>query len=153
MSRLALVALALAACGTTPDDGDDDGIDVDAGLEDADAQPDAISCLGTCPLPDAGDGGAGLPINAACEPTLDQCAPGLACRIRDAHDGICRAAGTMLEGQVCTSADQCGAALACIPDSPGVSRCFLICDVAAPARCASSQRCAPFWGDDTGVCI
>ena len=159
MTRLGILALALAACGQT-DLSDDDSVDappvtcdgaceLDA-AQDGDAGDGGV-CFGTCPAVDAA--GGTLPINAACEPLLDQCAPGLTCRIRDAHDGICRTAGALLEGQVCTSVDQCGPNLACLSAGAGVLRCFLVCDVGAPAlRCTSSQTCIRYWGDDTGVC-
>lgn len=162
--RIALALALLAACGA--DDVDliapdargcvcDGGPSLcprnactpgDAGV---DAEPDALTCLGTCEV----DAGGDLPVNAPCEPTRDECAAGLTCRIRDAHDGICRPVGQLAEGTACTAADQCGANMACVPTTPGMMRCMVVCDVAAPAaRCGAAGTCAPFWGDDTGVC-
>jgi hypothetical protein len=162
--KRALLALALAACGTADDIDFVDappGCVCDAGTSlcprnactgddaGADAPPDAVTCLGTCSV----DAGGTLPVNAPCEPTLDECMAGLTCRIRAAHDGICRATGALAEGAACTSVDQCGSNMACLPTTPGMMSCMVVCDVAAPAvRCDAGQTCTVFWGADTGVC-
>lgn len=150
-ARLAIAALALVAgcAGPAPEPGPDGGADAGADAADGGA------CADQCLPPDAGDAGAGLPINAACEPTLDECAPGLTCRIASAHVGTCRPIGTLAAGAICTASDQCGAAQACLPaEAPNRLRCQVVCAIARPLeRCQAGETCAPQWGADTGVCI
>lgn len=148
--RIAIVCLA-ACADPAPEPGPDGGGGGDAGADAADGG----ACADQCLPPDAGDAGAGLPINAACEPTLDECAPGLTCRIASAHVGTCRPIGTLAAGAICTASDQCGAAQACLPaEAPNRLRCQVVCAVARPLeRCQAGATCAPQWGADTGVCI
>lgn len=151
MRRLAIAAAWLIGCADPSPEPVPDGR-ADAA---ADAGADGGACADQCLPPDAGDAGAGLPINAACEPTLDECASGLTCRLASAHVGRCRPVGTLAPGALCTASDQCGAAQGCLPaEQPNRLRCQVVCAVARPLeRCQLGETCAPQWGADTGVCI
>lgn len=95
----------------------------------------------------------GLPLDAVCVPTRDDCAAGLTCRMLAAHDGRCRPVGTWPAGAICTSTSECGAAMICAQAADGRNRCETICDVYDPSRCTGGLVCRPYVGDDVGVCV
>lgn len=130
--KIALIALALSACGA-PTTGDD--IDATA------PGPDAAA-LDAAP-PDAD----GLPRSAQCDPLADECATGLTCRIRpDPVMGSCEPIGPEPAGGDCTSGfsgddSVCGADMGCRAAGVGAI-CAVLCSPADPgARCSPSQTC------------
>ena len=115
----------------------------------------------------------GLPLDATCVPILEQCATGLTCRVRGAHDGRCEQVGPVPAGAICSGEDECGANMICMQlgwaQKPGAwkhstrgvwykggtdtARCAVVCDVWNPYdRCQPGQRCTVFVGDDLGIC-
>lgn len=147
MFRITILLSLVAGCAPVDELGPEppDGAQVDP---DAAAAADGPACASGCEV----DASGWLPVNAACEPNLDQCAVGLTCRIRAAHDGLCRPVGPLAEGDVCTSVDECGANMACITARPGTLRCQTVCEVAQSSPRCGTRGCAPFWGTETGVC-
>lgn len=151
---LAALALSAAACGATP--GDDDLGNADASSSDGRAPNDGRIAPDADPAaPDAAPGD--LPLNAMCDPVLEQCAGGLTCRVRHTNPvyGLCLPVGSTPAGGDCTASgdDGCAADMACVPGGTG-DVCMVVCATAAPAdRCSASEVCSTgLWGPDVGVC-
>lgn len=135
---ISLLMLA-AACG-----GDPGGqLEVDAPAADAGGV-------------DAYDLDAGLPLGHLCAPLARQCLPGLTCRIQGGDDdGWCLPVGTTAEGDICTSVNQCGPGMTCLPAELGRWRCVVVCHVPAPTvHCGdeATRDCVAYWNDRTGYC-
>lgn len=95
----------------------------------------------------------GLPEGAACQPTLDQCAAWLTCRMTGAHIGYCTPPGPQSAGAVCTTSADCGYATHCAQSSTGVARCYTICETqpVVGRLCKPGTVCTPYVGE-TGLC-
>lgn len=164
MTRLGLLVLALAGCGSPGGDDDADCCDassstdaciaceLDAGADrDGATSPDAN---------DAGDAAGDRPQNAACDLFLEQCVTGLTCR----YTGIagtpfsCQPVGAAGPGQTCISVTDCALNLGCFNVGGGMRKCLMICDTANPARCQAAETCyaqgglPPEYPATTGVC-
>lgn len=150
--RIAVLAAALVACGTTADDGDDSS-HVDAGLE-LDGDRDAAS-----PCTTTGDGGM---YQQCCLWDADGCAANLACYWSEglahgADDSYCYPPGTVAIGETCTvSFNACVPGAHCAPDEntpmTGTGTCRKLCNPASPA-CGALERCEVPFGDGTiGFC-
>lgn len=101
------------------------------------------------------DAWAGAPHGQRCEPVIDQCAEGLTCRVLGDADGVCLPAGSLAEGDICTTTSDCGEAMACHPAELGRWRCVVVCHVpglVGPQRCAETQICQRYWSDNLGFC-
>lgn len=150
--RIAVLAVALAACGTTADD--DDGSSVDAGLELDGSNLDAAR-----PCTTTGDGSM---FEQCCVFDANGCEAGLACYWSDgvnngAEDGYCYTPGTTAIGATCTvSFNACVPGAYCAPDEntpmTGTGTCRKLCNPASPA-CGANERCeVPFGDGSIGFC-
>lgn len=154
-----LIFLCIAACGTSPPTFDDP----DSGTyDDGGAYPDGsaitvdggadggINCADECVAPDAGS--SGLPLDADCDPLLDECAIGLTCRVINVSGaGICQTVGPLGVSEYCLDVGDagCGYAMQC----HGVAGCLVTCDPIAPGpRCVGNDVCVA-WLDNLGYCV
>lgn len=95
-----------------------------------------------------------LPLDAPCQPAMDQCATTLTCRFVGEDQGRCRPVGPKMVGAACADDSSCGANMTCLLDG-GAKRCFMLCRrQAALERCTPQQVCDSLWGSewDTGIC-
>lgn len=102
---------------------------------------------------------AGVALDAPCVPDVGQwlpagarCQLGLTCRVRGAHDGVCRPIGALPQGAVATGEAECGSNMLIMSDSFGQTRCALICFPQASGSRCKGRPCAPFINDELGVC-
>jgi hypothetical protein len=149
--RIAVIAAALVACGTT---ADDDDTTVDAGLE-----LDAVTLDDARPCVTAGDGAM---FAQCCVFDAAGCGAGLACYWSDGldhgvEDGYCYPPGDVAIGATCTvAANVCVPGAYCAPDEntpmTGTGTCRTLCNPASPA-CGALERCEVPFGDGTiGFC-
>jgi hypothetical protein len=103
----------------------------------------------------AADALAGITQGETCFPLNEQCQAGLTCRILGEADGVCLPVGTTAEGDICTSASQCGPNMTCVPAELGRWRCVVVCSVEGnigPPRCGEGVLCQRYWSDSEGYC-